>query len=165
MKSILAALTLCGASLTFAGSGMFGTKSSPMPSVGNQESMGVFPVLQMLVALAIVLAMVKWLMPLAIKKFGKKLSSNTSGGIRIDETATVGSMNMCVVTVRGKTLLIGSTADSVTCLADLTEATQSQPATFHDILGQQAYAPAIPRDPDPLEDIAGQLERLKKLGL
>ena len=144
-----------------AGDGLFGTKTSPMPTTGNESSIGYLPVVQMIVALILVLFLVKWAMPLLVKKYTNKVQKGSSSGIRIEETATIGPANLCVVTVRGRTLLLGSTAENVACLADLTKV-EPEPATFQEMLEESPGT--APYASGPLTDLAGQLERLRRIG-
>lgn len=155
-------LLILGTSLTtgaLAGTGIFGTKSSPVPAVDTQSSVGVFPLVQMVVALVVVLAMVRWVMPGLIKRYGKRFNHSSGSGIRVEDTATLGATNLAVVVVRGKTLLIGTTAENVSCLADLTS-TAPAPPTFQEILE------TAPPDTDQygFTDLATQLERLRRIG-
>jgi flagellar biogenesis protein FliO len=94
-----------------------------------------------------------------LKKFGSRITGTNGSGIRIQEMATVGPANLAVVTVRGRTLLLGSTATSVACLADLSVA-EAEPPTFHEILESEQESPS----PSGLSDLAGQLERLRRIG-
>jgi flagellar biogenesis protein FliO len=135
--------------------------------------MGVLPVIQMVLALAIVIAAVKWLMPLALKKFGKRWTSPSGAAIKIEESAAIGPAHVFVVTVRGKTMLLGATAESVTCLADLTAPQKPEEATFRELLERAEQVPSdfdeAPSNSEatesPLSDLAQQLDRLRKLGL
>jgi flagellar biogenesis protein FliO len=99
-------------------------------------------------------------MPILIKRYANKVRPGSSAGIRVEETASVGQANLCVVTVRGRTLLIGSTTENVTCLADLTQQ-EPPPPTFHELLeGAQTPEQSV----SPLRDLAGQLDRLRRIG-
>jgi flagellar biogenesis protein FliO len=131
-----------------------------MPAAGSQAPVGVLPVVQMLVALGVVLAMLKWLMPLVLKKYGNRVTSNGGSGIRIQETAAFGPANLAVVVVRGKTLFLGATSAGISCLADLTT-TEALPPTFQELLEN-----SDPNDKpmDDLSDLASQLERLRRIG-
>ncbi len=127
------------------------------PMGSSQSSLGVFPVVQMVLALIVVLAMLKWLMPLALKKV-QKIKTSGGSGILVQETAAVGQAQLAVITVRGKTLLVGATSSAISCLADLTKV--EVPATFHEIL--ETAEPHKPNE--DLSDLAGQLERLRRIG-
>ena len=145
-----------------AGPGIFGTKASAVPTVSNEAPIGAFPVIQMLLALGVVLALIKWVLPGFFKKYGSRIGTKSSSGIHIQETATIGPATVAVVTVRGRTFLVGASPQSVDCLADLTEAQTAHEAlpTFAELVETQAKP-----QPNPMGDLAGQLERLKTLGL
>lgn len=126
---------------------------------------GALPVIQMLLALGLVLALVKWVFPLFLKKYGPRMTTKSSGGIHITETAAFGQTTLAVVTVKGRTLLLGASPQQVNCLADLTEAQVAQDAlpTFAELLDGEKRVESRPVN--PMGDLAGQLERLKSLGL
>ena len=144
-----------------AGDGIFGTKVSPVTTNGTESTVGFFPVVQMVLALIVVLALVKWVMPLLVKKYSNRSVKGSTGGIRIEETTTMGPANLSVVSVRGRTLLLGATAENVTCLADLT-VVEAEPPTFQDLLDESPGT--APYAPGPLTDLAGQLDRLRRIG-
>ena len=150
-----------------AGPGLFGTKASPSTglSAGAAAPVGALPIFQMLLALAVVLALVKWVLPTLFKKYSPKFGAKSSGGIHIEETAAFGPTTLAVVTVKGRTLLIGSSPQSVNCLADLTEGAKAQAAvpTFAEIFETEKAYESKPAN--PMGDLANQLERLKSLGL
>ncbi len=161
MRQGACALALSLFASASAGEGIFGTKASPMPAADSGSPVGVFPAIQMVLALVLVLVMVKWVMPLFLKRYGNRIKQGSGSGIRVEETATVGPANLSVVTVRGRTLLLGSTNEKVTCLADLTQ-TPPEPTTFQELLDESSGA--APYAPGPLTDLAGQLERLRRIG-
>lgn len=75
---------------------------------------------QMMVALGIVLFLLKVGLPKVVGIFGNRLSPSLGSEIRIEESASCGASVLHVVTVRGRTLLLGVTASGVSTLADLT---------------------------------------------
>ncbi len=115
----------------------------------------------MLVALLIVLALLKWLMPNLIKKVGTR-SSVSGKGIRIQETAAIGAGNLYVVEVRGKSFLVGATPNSVSYLADLTDSRPQEPLTFQEMVDAAPARPSFAES--SISDALEQLGRLKRLG-
>ncbi|MEJ5170051.1 MAG: flagellar biosynthetic protein FliO [Fimbriimonadales bacterium] len=150
-----------------------GTKAEPVPSGGGQ-AVGVMPVLQMAVALAIVLLVVKYALPWGIRTFGKRMTTPVDSPIRVQETAACGTSTLHVVTVRGRTLLIAAGPQGANLIADLTDV-PPQPKTFSEMVEEaepaQPPRPETPQqaaievedpEPDP-ERLAEVLERLERL--
>lgn len=140
---------------------LLGTKQDAIsrPLSGVSASSGFFPLLQMLMAIAVVAFLLKVVVPKLVGKFNKRLSPVDGGGIAVREAATLATGTLYVVEVRGKALLISVSAQGVACLADLTPAAQpaSEPA-FFDLLDQETARTADdPRDKAPVEEA---LERL-----
>ncbi|MCB0824685.1 MAG: FliO/MopB family protein [Armatimonadetes bacterium] len=147
--------------------------------------------LQMLLALAIVFGLLKFMLPKVVAKMGKSLTSAGGSGIRILETANFGAGTLQVVEVHGKTLLLGVSQNGVNLITDLTEANpqkDSEPA-FFELVDQaetqeetelekvavkrqqptakakqtaKAYGAATPSQPTP-ESGDDRRERLKRL--
>ena len=123
-----------------------GTRSSP--AAFDTSPIGIGPVLQLVLALALVGAGIKFVLPTVMKRFGGRLSTEAGGSIRIEESAAFPGGRLYVVEARGRTLLLGSTAQNVSLLADLT-------------VNDFAEALAAVESPDPM----AQLARLERLGL
>lgn len=162
-RLLTATFTASLAGIASAGDGLFGTKSSPIgsTSAGTGSAIGIMPIAQMLVALLIVLALLKWLMPNLIKKVGTR-SSVSGKGIRIQETAAIGAGNLYVVEVRGKSFLVGATPNSVSYLADLTDSRPQEPLTFQEMVDAAPARPSFAES--SISDALEQLGRLKRLG-
>lgn len=144
------------ASAVAASADPLGTR--PSPAAFEASPVGFAPVLQMLAALLLVGAGIKFALPAIMKRFGGGFSTASSNGgtINIEESATFPGGKLYVVEVRGRTLLLGSTANSVTTLADLTV------TDFAEALDQE-MTPAKDLssvNDDPME----QLARLQRLG-
>ena len=77
---------------------------------------------QLLIALAIVVILIRWLVPKYASKFGKK-SKLSVDNPDIEELGmlTLGTNQAHLIKVRGRTLLVGSGTQGVSLLADLTE--------------------------------------------
>lgn len=131
-----------------------GTRPSPV----NYEAspVGIGPVVQLLLALAVVGAGIKFALPWVMKRFGGRIATQANGSIRIEESAAFPGGKLYVVEARGRTLLLGTTAQNVTCLADLTV------TDFAEALAQaEAPAPVAAPAPSTLD----QLARLERLGV
>ena len=101
---------------------------------------------QMLVALLIVGVLLKWLLPKAIARLGRKISTPIGSTITLEESASFGGGQLQIVTVRGKTLLLCVATTGVTCLADLSETEEQKQAkqpAFFDILDSADPANAV----------------------
>jgi flagellar biogenesis protein FliO len=125
-----------------------GTRTSPASY--DASPVGFGPVVQMLFALALVGAGIKFALPALMKRFGGRISTQANGTIRIEESAAFPGGRLYVVEARGRTLLLGATGQNVSCLADLTTNDFAEA-----LIEAEKPAPA-----DPLE----QLARLERLG-
>lgn len=118
----------------------FGTKpSTPTPPPTSASPVSGLQMLQMLIALGIVGVLLKFGIPKLIGKWGKRLSPGADSTIDVLETAAFGAGQVQVVKVRGRTLLLGITAQNVSCLADLTEhedARANEEPAFFEMLDQ-----------------------------
>ena len=92
----------------------------PSPAAFDASPVGIGPVVQLLVALGLVGAGIKFALPWIVRRFGGRLSTEIGGTIRIEESAAFPGGRLYVVEARGRTLLLGTTPQSVNCLADLT---------------------------------------------
>lgn len=99
-------------------------------------------IIQLVVALGIVFVLLKFGLPKLLSAINKK-SGKSGTAITVEETTVFGGGMLGVVSVRGRTLLIGSTANSVACLADLgtTEEPASSEPAFFEILDSAAANP------------------------
>lgn len=113
-----------------------------------------------LVGLAVALVLIKWGLPRALNGGSKgKVAQwltrlappKSEGTITVLDTRFLGAGAVHLVSVRGRTLLIGSTAQQVTLLMDMTEPLDST-STFDKVLAQSK-----PFVPEPtLDDEAGE---------
>jgi len=144
---------------------LLGTKQDAIsrPISGVSATSGFYPLLQMLMAIAVVAFLLKVAVPRLAGKFNKRLSPVDGSGIAVREAATLATGTLYVVEVRGKALLLSVSAQGVSCLADLTPAVESpasEPA-FFDLLDQETARTAPePREKAPVEEA---LERLCQL--
>lgn len=121
--------------------GELGTKKDlvePKASAPNAPALGGMQILQMAIAIAIVFAILKFGLPKMMEKFGKKISTSLNSAIDLQEAASFGAGSLQVITVRGKTLLLGVTPTGITCLADLsdTESVAANTPAFFDLVDQ-----------------------------
>ncbi len=155
----------------------FGTKADPSPSPAQAPGLGFMPFLQMMFALAIVLVLVKFLMPKLLGGLNKKIVAKSGGGIEIEESATIGGGQLYVVSVRDKSLLLCASQSGVTCLTELgPKKPKVEQPLFMDILQQETAQPThmyvdSQGEPSPAmksalsdDEIQAALERLNKLG-
>lgn len=136
MKRILLCFVFAPA-LGFAQS--LGTKADiqTKSTVPDQPLVQPMDMIQMVAALLIVGGLLKWALPKAMAKFGKRLTTPIGSTIRIEESASFGGGQLQIVSVRDRTLLLCVTAQGVSCLTDLTQAVPDNspvPEAFIDIL-------------------------------
>lgn len=134
--------------------GVQGLRNDPISPAGTAyQGIGFQSLAQLLIALAIVVILIRWLVPKYAAKYGKK-SVATGLNVDIQEIGTValGVSQAHLVQVRGRTLLLGSSAQGLTLLADLTE----DDGTF--------LLPSPVANEPSQADFESLLERLKKLG-
>ncbi|HVL40425.1 MAG TPA: flagellar biosynthetic protein FliO [Fimbriimonadaceae bacterium] len=104
--------------------------------VQQGPSLGLMPLIQMMVAIGIVLGLVKFLLPRLAGRLNKRLSTPIGSQIRIEDSATFAGGTLHIVEVRGKALLLSVGTQGVTCLADVTEpkAADTAAPTFMEVL-------------------------------
>jgi hypothetical protein len=117
-----------------------GTKSDVV--FASAPSSGI-PILQMFISLAIVLGLLKFVLPKLATKLNKKLVTPLNSSIKIEESAQFAGGALYVVTARGKSLLLAVSGAGVQCLSDLTPAVAPKPEPlFMDILKEEVDQPA-----------------------
>src|SRR3954466_16408318 len=94
--------------LAVAGDGFLGTKASPV--VGGMQAdtggVGFMPFMQMMIALAIVLVLLKFVMPKLVTKLNKKIVTKVGSEIHIEESAAFAGGSLYIVRAKSKTLLL-----------------------------------------------------------
>ena len=123
---------------SFASAQALGTKKNLVATTPSSSPI-VQPMdlVQMVVALSIVAALVKWVLPKIIGRLGRRISTPVGSSIRLEESASFGGGQLQIVTVRGKSLLLCVATTGVSCLADLTntnECANAEAPVFFDIL-------------------------------
>ena len=158
----------------WAGDGFLGTKSSPTagPMAADGGGVGFMSFLQMMIALAIVFALLKFVLPKVASRLNKRIVTKIGSEIRIEESAAFAGGSLYIVSAKSKTLLLSVHAQGVSCLADLTEpkSEPEQPA-FQDIVDREMEGPLQPfavierEVPPPMSEVdpATALERLRRL--
>jgi hypothetical protein len=136
---------------------------------GAEVASGV-PVLQMFVSLAIVLGLLKFVLPKIATKLNKKLVTPLDSAIKIEESAHFAGGTLYIVSARGKSLMLSVSTAGVQCLADLTEANKPAPEPlFMEVLKQEVDHPTGPAmalvNEEPInrkaaEEALARLERL-----
>jgi flagellar biogenesis protein FliO len=159
----------------FAGDGFMGTKASPPvgPMQADTGGVGFMSFLQMMIALAIVLVLLKFVMPKLVTKLNTKIVTKVGSEIHIQESAAFAGGSLYIVQAKSKSLLLSVTSTGVSCLADLTSSTEQQELpTFQEIVDKEVEGPLQPfavveaNDPMHQEDpkqITEALARLKRL--
>lgn len=172
MRNGLVGLALAAGPMVWAQGALDATRRDPVMAAvpPSQAAGGPGPMqfVQMVVALAVVASLLKWGLPTLFRKFGGKLTGSPLGStIRVEETTTLGSNCLHVVQVRGRTLLIGSTPQTMSCLADLSdeaEALRQEPAFFEAVDAALRHEePASGSSPAPAyEVVTDETQRAKE---
>ena len=131
MKLFAALSLVCVGSLAFCQD--LGTKSDLV--VKSPQSTSVvsgWDMVQMVVALAIVFALLKWALPKLVAKMNRRVVTKEGSSISVEESASFGGGSLQIVTARGRTLLLCVSQSGVSCLADLSVAApaKEEPAFF-----------------------------------
>jgi hypothetical protein len=147
----------------------FGTKKDALSSATGSAG-SAMPLLQMLIALGIVFALLKFALPKVAGKLNKRLITGVNSSIRIEESANFAGGSLYIVNARERTLLLSVGSNGVSCVADLTVAEKGpEPPLFSEMLDQATpytpeeivVEPSRP-EPDP-NDVRRALDRLARL--
>ena len=149
------------------------------PHSASATPMGFMALVQLLLALAVVFVLVKYLLPKVVAKAGKRLTTKVGSGIKVEESASFGGGMLYVVEARGKSLLLSVGTQGVSCLADLTQTgpAQDPTATFREMLEEQPENPiapfqaavSVPEEPETRtanmseDEVREALARLRKI--
>lgn len=122
--------------------------------------MGVMPLIQMAIALAVVLGLLKFVLPKMVGKMNKKLVTSTTSGLQIEESANFAGGTLYIVRAKSKTLLLSVSTQGVNCISDLTEEATPEPTKteFEEII-DQAPGDKLPEHA-VVEEALARLERL-----
>ena len=156
------------AATSFADDGILGTKGDTTSAFQPTQS-GGGNWIQMILALVIVLGAMKFVLPKLMSpkllaKLGGKFSTGLNSEIKIEESASFPGGNLHLVTIRGRSLLLGTTASSITTLADLGMKPENNPGdAFTDILDRAVVNDTYIPEPTPTNltmlDDSGDVER------
>lgn len=144
MKGLLFLLSLTLGSVAWAQQALDGMKSDVVNSAPAAQGPGWMPMLNLLLVVGILFVLIKFGLPKLIAKATHRMHTGLDSSMRVEESATIGAGGLYVVQVRGKTLLIGSSANGSTQLiADLTESDQQERAepAFFEVLDAASGAP------------------------
>lgn len=100
-----------------------GTKADPNPgfsSAAQGQPIGFAPLLQLTLAVAVVVFLLKLVLPKLVSKLNRGLVTGVGSPIRIEEAAQFAGGTLFIVDARGRTLLLCVSGNGVTMLADLT---------------------------------------------
>ncbi len=163
MKAIATILAAILAVLATSQSPLTGMKDDVLTSSPAPASSGIQPLVHLVIVVVVLFALIKFVLPKLLLRVTNRLSPSIDSSIKIEESATIGTGGLYVITVRGKTLLVGaSSTGGLSTLADLTEADKEERAVpaFFEILDEAVVAePTAPKAPDD----APVNERLKRL--
>ncbi len=153
------------ASGALAQEGFAGTKASPVAS-GGSGGVGIMPIFQMLLALGIVLALLRFALPKLMGKLNRTLVPGVGSSIRVEESANFAGGSLYIVNVKHKSLLLSVSSSGVQYLTDLTDpvgAAPQEPAppTFKEMVQAEMQDAPKPAGEDELKK---KLERLDRLG-
>jgi flagellar biogenesis protein FliO len=146
-----------------------GTKSDSAALAGGGSPVGVMPLLQMLFALGIVFALLRFGLPKVANRLNKHLATPLNSSIRIEESANFAGGALYLVSVKHRTLLLSVGTHGVNCLADVTDPVPiAESATFEELV--QSAPDWTPTEPQPEPDgslstdaIKAALDRLSRL--
>lgn len=128
-----------------------------------------FPIWGSIILVAVLFAVMKWVGPKWLSFAGSRMRPGLDSSLKIEETANLAQGALYVVKVRGKSLLLGATAQSITCLADLseTEAVEMKEPAFFELV-DRAVIEEIVEEPEeepvrPTKDSESARKRLDQL--
>lgn len=165
MKRVASMLVWATGALAFAG-GELGTKADPLgvPSSPSASAVGIMPIMQMLIALGIVYALLRFVFPKVMAKMGKKLKTGIDSTLKVEESATFPGGSLYIVQARHRTLLLGVSGQGTTMLADLTvDKPYSSEPSFQELVDQASDQPIAEAIIEPAPHVELALERLRKL--
>lgn len=161
MRARVSLTLLCLVGTAYAqDAGLLGTKASPISTSSSPGGMGVMPLVQMAIALAVVLFLLKFILPRIVGKMNKKLVTSATSMLKIEESASFARGTLYIVRARSKTLLLSVSTQGVNCLADITEedAKPEEKTAFEKII-DSAPGDRLP-DTAVIEQALNRLERL-----
>lgn len=136
---------LGSAAFAAAGAGVAGTRlgGEYAPAGSASTGVGFGALAQMVLALAIVAFLLKWVLPRIAGKFTKKLVASPEGGIQVEESAQFAGGSLYIISARGKSLLVSVAGTNITTLSDLSQPTRSQSDAFEVALAEAQARPQL----------------------
>lgn len=144
-RTLVGGLTMVGGATAWAGAGPLGTKIGgdyALPPAGA-TGVGFGSLAQMILALAIVAFLLKWVLPKIAGKLTKKLVTTPASGILIEESAQFAGGSLYVITARGKSILVSVAGTTVATLTEL-DAQAAKPADAFELVLTEAKAKPAP---------------------
>lgn len=151
--------------ITQATEKLSGLKEDPVQTFSHPGApVGWQSIFQLLIALAIVIAIVKWVVPKYAGKAARKFTSKTNE-LQVIEAAELATGQILLVKTHNKLLLIGATAQEFSLLADLTESDLNVPLHQASFSGFSLEG-TLPKNPsivkDSFKELVARLQRLEK---
>lgn len=128
---------LFGAGAAYGQSALAQAKDDLMPRRGPTLDAGIGPMqlLQLLLALAIVVILLKVVLPRLAPRIQRRIAHHPGSSVRVTESIELGGAGLHLVQVRDRELLIGTATSGVQLIADVTPASSSPPPpTFLDFV-------------------------------
>lgn len=134
------------------GPGLDGLRDDAIPPFsGASGPLGFETLLQMILALAAVVVLIRWAVPKVANRFARTQVAAQNKNLVIEETVTVGANQIMIVRLGERKLVIGASAQGLTLLAEVAD--------------EPAYIPLHSTGDQSAEDqFASVLDRFKRLG-
>ncbi|MBS1705881.1 MAG: flagellar biosynthetic protein FliO [Armatimonadetes bacterium] len=127
----------------------------PNSSGFQAPGIGFSQIFQMILAVGIVIALIKFAVPKLAPALTKKFQSGSTAEIKVVESTNFAGGMLHLVTVRGKSILLGSNQQGIQMLADVTgdsKTEQVEEKAFFEMVDEAGRAAipksAVVRDPD-----------------
>ncbi len=160
MRAPASLIGVCLAALGMAqDKGILGTKPSPTTMSSSSPGIGVMPIFQMVIALAIVLVILKFILPKMVGKMSKKLATTATSALQIEESANFAGGTLYIVRAKSKTLLLSVSGQGVSCISDLTQAPNEPEKTEFEKIIDSSPGEKLPTHA-VVEEALARLERL-----
>lgn len=149
-----------GASATQTAASALGTKPGGDYTQAAPPVIGIGSIIQLLLALAVVTLLLKFVLPKAAGWLNKANAKKNGQIAVIEETVPFNGGSLLVVKARGRNLLIGAGSGSLTTLADLTEVPTEPQTVFETVLEEQEQTVSAVIDPVTPAEALDRLARL-----
>lgn len=123
------------------------------------ESTSMMPMIQMLITAVVLFGLFKWLAPKIRNWVGTRMDKPLESDLKIEESATLAQGALYVVSLRGKSILIGATPQSISLLTELTPNTvATEEPVFFEMLDKAAVE--MEQEPSTTTDSRARLDQL-----